>query len=84
MDFNFENAGFGNIIVKEEDGLTIIRTNVYNEEEFKRWKDVFSAKNKQNFNVKFKSEGDKLILHKVLSCIHGDKRQRGIKKTYTG
>ncbi|KAG0722314.1 hypothetical protein GWK47_044693 [Chionoecetes opilio] len=81
---DFVDDGFQNIILEGTVDTLRIRTNAMNEEEALRWKDVFCKKNNVCFSHKNVYTPKRNTYHKKFQCMHGDKRHKGVKKTFTG
>lgn len=81
----FEAEGFSSVVVSENEDTVHFRLDVKSEEEFQRWKEHYMKANNTCFNVKrvIKCSGERLLLHKVFMCQHGDARNTGKKTTYT-
>ena len=82
---NFQDEGFNSVILSEAENTLEFRLNVKSEGDFKLWKDLYTNKTNSCFNVKrvVKCSGEKIVLHKVFMCQHGDSRNTGKKTSYT-
>lgn len=81
---DFSEEGFDNIILKNERNLVQVKTNVFYDEQAWEWKAAYNKKNNTCFNVLRLFHSKRSTYHQKFVCIHGDKRHKGIRKTYTG
>lgn len=88
MDFQaeFEKKGLTNIILKKEKDSVHLRTNVFNEEQVLRWKEVYCKCNKITLNClrTHSVANKKLHFRRKYMCLHGQSRSLGKKKDFTG
>lgn len=75
--------GFETIVLEEKGGCIELRTNAANEEDAKKWILAYGKATHADFNV-IKDYKRKSIFRRTYMCHHGDKRQSGIKTTFTG
>ena len=75
--------GFETIVVQEKRGCIELRTNAMNEEDAKKWILAYGKATHANFNV-LRAHQRKSLFRRTYKCHHGDQRQLGKKKTFTG
>lgn len=46
LSFDFQDEGFDNIVIENETNSGQGKTNIWNSEEVKRWKEIFEKKTK--------------------------------------
>ena len=82
----FQSQGFSNIVDATVEGKISIRANVFNREDFVKWKNVFSELTRTSLNSEKllpSGEGYRRVFAQRLICQHATKH-KGVKKTYTG
>lgn len=84
LKLDFEDSGFNNNVIKSDPNYVHLKTNVKNEDDAWRWKAILEKKNNILFNAKKILKTQLCIYHQEFICVHGEKRHKGRKKTYTG
>lgn len=82
--YDFGDNGFKNIVVKEENDNIVLRTNVKNEQDVEKWRNAYSKNFNSTLNVMWTYKVQRFAFHRRYICIFGDKRHKGIRKTFTG
>lgn len=75
--------GFETIVLEEKGGCTELRTNATNEDYVKKWIAAYGKATHADFNI-LRAHQRKSIFRRTYICHHGDKRQSGKIKTFTG
>ena len=82
----FKTQGFVNVIGTKIDDELRLRVNLFEREDFEKWKVIFSELTCSSLNCEKllpAGKGRKVVFGQRLICQHG-RRHKGIKKTYTG
>lgn len=83
LRLQFEDEGFDNRVIENTKGRVHIRANVWSDEDAVKWKETFEKKNKLCFNV-WKVKDNTRNFRRIYVCLHGDKRHKGVRRTFSG